>query len=291
VRIVVGFPAGGTGDISARLIGQWLSERLGQPFIVENRPGAAGNIAAEAVVRAPADGYTLLLIVATNTVNASLFDKLSFNLVRDITPAAGLSRSPLVLEVNPAIAVNAVPEFISYVRANPGKISLASYGTGTISHLAGELLKMTAGVHMMHVPYRGSSPMLTDLLAGQVQAAFDNLPASIEHIRANKLRPLAVTTAVRSEALPNVPTVSEFLPSFEASAWSVFGVPKNTPAEIVDKLNKEINAGLSDPKIKARLADVGATALLGSPADFGKLIAEETEKWAKVVKAANIKPE
>jgi tripartite-type tricarboxylate transporter receptor subunit TctC len=291
VRIVVGFPAGGTGDINARLIGQWLSERLGQPFVVENRAGAAGNIAAEAVVRAPADGYTLLLLVATNTVNASLFDKLSFNLVRDIAPVAGLSRSPLVLEVNPAVSVNAVPEFIAYLKANPGKLSLASYGTGTISHLAGELFKMMAGVHMLHVPYRGSSPMLTDLLAGQVQAAFDNLPASIGHIRADKLRPLAVTTALRSEALPNIPTVSEFLPGFEASAWSVFGVPKNTPTEIVDRLNKEINASLSDPKIKARLADLGATALEGSPADFGKLIAEETEKWGKVIKAAGIKPQ
>jgi tripartite-type tricarboxylate transporter receptor subunit TctC len=291
VRIVVGFPAGGTGDINARLIGQWLSERLGQPFVVENRPGAAGNIAAEAVVRAPADGYTLLMLVATHTVNASLFDKLSFNLVRDIAPVAGLSRSPLVLEVNPGVPVNAVPEFIAYLKANSGKLSLASYGTGTISHLAGELFKMMAGVHMLHVPYRGSSPMLTDLLAGQVQAAFDNLPASIGHIRADKLRPLAVTTALRSETLPNIPTVSEFLPGFEASAWSVFGVPKNTPAEIVDRLNKEINASLSDPKIKARLADLGATTLEGSPADFAKLIADETEKWAKVIRAANIKPE
>jgi tripartite-type tricarboxylate transporter receptor subunit TctC len=291
VRIIVGFPAGGTGDINARLIGQWLSERLGQPFVVENRPGAAGNIATEAVVRAPADGYTLLLVVATNTVNASLFDKLSFNLVRDIAPVAGLSRSPLVLEVNPAVPVNAFPEFIAYLKANSGKVSLASYGTGTISHLAGELFKMMAGVHTLHVPYRGSSPMLTDLLAGQVQAAFDNLPASVGHLRAGKLRPLAVTTSLPSEALPNIPTLGEFLPGFEASAWSVFGVPKNTPAEIVGKLNKEINAGLSDPKIKARLADVGAMALVGSPADFGKLIADETEKWAQVIKAANIKPE
>jgi tripartite-type tricarboxylate transporter receptor subunit TctC len=268
-----------------------LSERLGQPFVVENRPGAAGNIATEAVVRAPADGYTLLLVVATNTVNASLFDKLSFNLVRDIAPVAGLSRSPLVLEVNPAVPVNAFPEFIAYLKANSGKVSLASYGTGTISHLAGELFKMMAGVHTLHVPYRGSSPMLTDLLAGQVQAAFDNLPASVGHLRAGKLRPLAVTTSLPSEALPNIPTLGEFLPGFEASAWSVFGVPKNTPAEIVGKLNKEINAGLSDPKIKARLADVGAMALVGSPADFGKLIADETEKWAQVIKAANIKPE
>jgi tripartite-type tricarboxylate transporter receptor subunit TctC len=291
VHIIVGFPAGGAGDISARLIGQWLSERLGQPFVVENRPGAAGNIAIEAVVRAPADGYTLLLIVATNTVNASLFDKLNFNLAGDIAPVAGLSRSPLVLEVNPAVPVNAVPEFIAYLKANPGKLSLASYGTGTISHLAGELFKMMAGVHMLHVPYRGSSPMLTDLLAGQVQAAFDNLPASIGHIRADKLRPLAVTTASRSEALPNIPIVSEFLPTFEASAWSVFGVPKNTPAEIVDRLNKEINLSLSDPKIKERLADLGATPLEGSPDDFGKLIANETEKWRKVIRAASIKPE
>jgi tripartite-type tricarboxylate transporter receptor subunit TctC len=291
VRIVVGFPAGGTSDINARLIGQWLSERLGQPFVVENRPGAAGNIAAEAVVRAPADGYTLLMLVATHTVNASLFDKLSFNLVRDIAPVAGLSRSPLVLEVNPGVPVNAVPEFIAYLKANSGKLSLASYGTGTISHLAGELFKMMAGVHMLHVPYRGSSPMLTDLLAGQVQAAFDNLPASIGHIRADKLRPLAVTTALRSETLPNIPTVSEFLPGFEASAWGVFGVPKNTPAEIVDKLNREINAGLADPKIKGRLADLGSTPFPGSPADFGRHIADETEKWAKVIRAANIKAE
>jgi tripartite-type tricarboxylate transporter receptor subunit TctC len=291
VRIVVGFPAGGTGDINARLIGQWLSERLGQPFVVENRPGAAGNIAAEAVVRAPADGYTLLMLVATHTVNASLFDKLSFNLVRDIAPVAGLSRSPLVLEVNPGVPVNAVPEFIAYLKANSGKLSLASYGTGTISHLAGELFKMMAGVHMLHVPYRGSSPMLTDLLAGQVQAAFDNLPASIGHIRADKLRPLPVTTALRSETLPNIPTVSEFLPGFEASAWGVFGVPKNTPAEIVDKLNREINAGLADPKIKGRLADLSSTPFPGSPADFGRHIADETEKWAKVIRAANIKAE
>lgn len=291
VRVIVGFPAGGAGDVAARLIGQWLSERLGQPFVIENRPGAAGNIATEAVARAAADGYTLLLVVATNTVNASLFDKLSFNLVRDIAPVAGLSRSPLVLEVNPAVPVNAFPEFIAYLKANSGKVSLASYGTGTISHLAGELFKMMAGVQTLHVPYRGSSSMLTDLVAGQVHAAFDNLPGSIGHIRAGKLRPLAVTTALRSEALPNIPTVSEFLPGFEVSTWSAFGVPKNTPAETINKLNKEINAGLSDPKIKARLADLGGTALVGPPADFGKLMADETEKWAKVIRAANIKPE
>src|SRR5262245_13268117 len=291
VRIIVGFPPGGSADIVTRLMGQWLSERFGQPFVIENRPGAAGNIAIEAVVRAPPDGYTLTLVVATNAINATLYDKLNFNLIRDIAPVAGGSRSPLVLVVNPAVPVNSVPEFIAHIKANPGKVSLASYGTGTISHLAGELFKRMAGVDILHVPYRGSSPMLTDLLAGQVQAAFDNMPASIGHIRSNKLRALAITTAERSEALPNIPTVSDFLPGFEASAWGGFGLPKNTPVEIVDKLNKEINAGLADPKIKARLADLGVTALAGSPADFGRLIADETEKWGNVIRAANIKPE
>jgi tripartite-type tricarboxylate transporter receptor subunit TctC len=291
VRIIVGWPVGGTTDIATRLMGQWLSERLGQPFVIENRPGAASNIGTEAVVRAPADGYTLLAVTATNTVNATLYDKLNFSLNRDIATIAGILRSPLVLEVHPAVPVNTVPEFIAYAKANSGKIGMASFGTGTTSHVAGELFKMTAGIHMLHVPYRGSAPMVTDLLGGQVQVAFDNLPASIEHIRAGKLRPLAVTTATRSEALPNIPTMSEFLPGYEASAWIAVGVPSGTPAEIVNKLNKEINAGLADPKIRARIADIGGTVLAGSAAEVGKLIAEETEKWAKVIRAANIKPD
>jgi tripartite-type tricarboxylate transporter receptor subunit TctC len=291
VRIIVGWPAGGTTDIATRLMGQWLSERLGQPFVIENRPGAASNIGTEAVVRAPADGYTLLAVTATNTVNATLYDKLNFNLNRDIATIAGILRSPLVLEVHPAVPVNTVPEFIAYAKANSGKISMASFGTGTTSHVAGELFKMMAGIHMLHVPYRGSAPMVTDLLGGQVQVAFDNLPASIEHIRAGKLRPLAVTTATRSEALPNIPTMSEFLPGYEASAWIAVGVPSGTPAEIVNKLNKEINAGLADPKIRARIADIGGTVLAGSAAEVGKLIAEETEKWGKVIRAAKIKAE
>jgi tripartite-type tricarboxylate transporter receptor subunit TctC len=291
VRIIVGWPVGGTTDIATRLMGQWLSERLGQPFVIENRPGAASNIGTEAVVRAPADGYTLLAVTATNTVNATLYDKLNFSLNRDIATIAGILRSPLVLEVHPAVPVNTVPEFIAYAKANSGKIGMASFGTGTTSHVAGELFKMTAGIHMLHVPYRGSAPMVTDLLGGQVQVAFDNLPASIEHIRAGKLRPLAVTTATRSEALPNIPTMSEFLPGYEASAWIAVGVPSGTPAEIVNKLSKEINAGLADPKIRARIADIGGTVLAGSAAEVGKLIAEETEKWAKVIRAANIKPD
>ena len=291
VRIIVGFPAGGTADIVARLIGQWLSERFSQPFVVENRAGAASNIATEAVVRAQPDGDTLLVAVSSNTVNAALYDNLSFNFARDIELVAGLNRSPLVVEVNSAVAINTLPEFISNAKVNPGKLSMASFGTGTISHAAGELFKMMAAVNTLHVPYRGSSPMLTDLLAGQVQAAVDNLPASIGHIRAGKLRALAVTTAVRSQTLPDVPTVSEFLPGFEASTWSAIGLPKGTPPAIVEMLNKEINAGLADPKIKARLVDQGSTPLVLSPADFGKLIADEAEKWGKVIRAANIKPE
>jgi tripartite-type tricarboxylate transporter receptor subunit TctC len=291
VRIIVGFPAGGTADIVARLIGQWLSERFSQPFVVENRPGAAGNIATEAAVRAPADGYTLLLAVASNTVNAALYDKLSFSFGRDITLVAGLNSSPLVLEVNSAVAVNTLPEFISYAKINPDKVSMASFGTGTISHVAGELFKMMAAVNTLHVPYRGSSPMLTDLLAGQVQAAVDNLPASIGHIRAGKLRALAVTTALRSPTLPDIPTVSEFLPGFEASTWSAIGVPKSTPQVIIEMLNKEINAGLADPKFKARLADLGGIPFVATPAGLAKLVADEIEKWTKVIRVANIKPE
>jgi tripartite-type tricarboxylate transporter receptor subunit TctC len=289
VRIIVGFAAGGTTDIISRLIGQWLSERLGQQFIIENRPGASANLATEAVVRAPADGYTLLALVSTNTVNATLYDKLGFNLNRDIAPVAGLIRSPLVLEVHPSVPVKTVPEFIAYAKANPGKITMASFGIGSTSHVAGELFKMMAGVELLHVPYRGSGPMLTDLVGGQVQMAFDNLPASIEHIRAGKLRALAVATAMRSDVLPDLPTVADFLPGYEASAWNGVGVPKDTPAEIIDKLNKEINAALADPKIKARIAELGATVFPSSPSEFGKFIAAETEKWRKVIRAANIK--
>ena len=281
VRLLVGFAAGGTTDIAARLIAQWLTERLGQPVVVENRPGASANLAAEAVVRSPPDGYTLLAVTSSNTVNATFFDKLSFSIVRDIAMVAGVVRSPLVLEVHPSVAANSVPELIALAKANPGKITLASFGTGSTSHVAGELFKLTAGVSMQHVPYRGSAPLVTDLLSGHVQSAFDNLPASIEHIRSGKLRALAVGTATRSDQLPNVPTVSEFLPGFEASAFVAIGAPKNTPTEIIGRLNHEINAGLADPKIKARLAELGGTAFVGSPADFSKLIADETEKWAR----------
>jgi tripartite-type tricarboxylate transporter receptor subunit TctC len=291
VRIIVGFAAGGTTDIATRLMGQWLSDRLGQQFIIENRPGASTNIATEAVVRAPPDGYTLLAVTATNATNVTLYDNLNFNFLRDITMVAGITRSPLVLEVHPTVPVNTIPELIVYSKTNPGKITMASFGTGTTSHVTGELFKMMAGINMLHVPYRGSAPMLIDLLGGQVQAAFDNLPASIEYIRAGKLRPLGVSTAVRSDAFPEVPTVSAFLPGFEASAWNGIGVPKNTPAAIIDGLSKEINAGLADPKIKARLADLGATGLTGSPTEFGKLVATDTEKWGKVIRAANIKAE
>jgi tripartite-type tricarboxylate transporter receptor subunit TctC len=291
VRIIVGFPAGGTADIVGRLIGQWLSERFSQPFVVENRPGAAGNIATEAVVRAQPDGHTLLVAVSSNTVNAALYDKLPFNFARDIELVAGLNRSPLVLEVNSALPISTLLDFISYCKANPAKVSMASFGTGTISHATGELFKMMAAVNTLHVPYRGSSPMLTDLLAGQVHAAVDNLPASIGHIQAGKLRALAVTTALRSQTLADVPTVSEFLPGFEASTWSAIGVPKSTPRAITEMLNKEINAGLADPRIKARLADLGGTPFVASPAELGKLVNAEIEKWGKVVKFAGIKPE
>jgi tripartite-type tricarboxylate transporter receptor subunit TctC len=291
VRLLVGFPAGGTTDIAARLIAQWLTERLGQPVVVENRPGASANLAAEAVVRSPPDGYTLLAVTSSNTVNATFFDKLSFSIVGDIAMVSGVVRSPLVLEVHPSVAANSVPELIALAKANPGKITLASFGTGSTSHVAGELFKLTTGVSMQHVPYRGSAPLVTDLLSGQVQSAFDNLPASIEQIRSGKLRALAVTTATRSDQLPHVPTLSEFLPGFEASAFVAIGAPKNAPTEIIGRLNHEVNAGLADPKIKARLAELGGTAFAGSPADFSKLIAEETEKWGKVIRAANIKPE
>jgi len=287
--LIVGFAAGGGGDFGARLIGQWLSERLAQPFIIENRPGAGSNIAADAVVHAPADGYTLLLVSSANASNATIYDKLNFNFLRDIAPVAGMFRVPNVVEVHPSVPANTVPEFIAYAKANPAKISMASAGIGTTSHLAGELFKLMTGVNLVHVPYRGSAPALTDLLGGQVQVLFDPVASSIEHIRAGKLHALAVTTTTRSTALPDIPAVADFVPGYEASLSVGIGAPRNTPVEIVDKLNKEINAALANPKFNAQLADVGGTALVGTPADFGKLIADETEKWAKLVRAANIR--
>jgi len=291
VRIIVPFAPAGSTDIVARLMGQWLSERLGQQFVIENRPGGGGNIGTEAVVRAPADGYTLLMVGGWNAINATLYDKLSFNFIRDIAPVAGINREPYVIAVHPSVPAKSVLEFIAYAKANPGKVSMASAGIGTPGHVSGELFKMMAGVNMVHVPYRGAAPALADLLAGQVQVGFTTIGAVIEHIRTGKLRALAVTTATRSEALPDLPTVGEFVRGYETSNWFGVGAPKATPAEIVDKLNKEINAALADPKMQARLADFGGTPLIVSPADFGKLIADETEKWAKVIRAANIKAE
>ena len=291
VRIVVGFPPGGPTDIAARLIGQWLSERLGQPFIIENRPGATGNIGTETVVKAPPDGYTLLLVTSASAVNATLYQNLDFNFIRDIAPVAGIMRVPIVMVVNASVPAKTVPEFIAYAKANPGKINFASPGNGTVSHLAGELFNMTAGVDIVHVPYRGSAPALTDLLGGQVQVIFDTPVTLVEYIRSGKLRALAVGTAARAEALPDVPPMGDFLPGYEASGWFGVGTAKNTPPEITDKLNKEINASLADATIKARLADLGATVFVASPAEFGKFIADEKEKLAKVLLAANIKPE
>ncbi len=289
VRIIVGFPAGGGVDIIARLMGQWLSERLGQPFLIENRPGAGSNIATEVVVRAPADGYTLLLVHASNAINATLYDKLNFNFIRDIAPVAGIIVVPNVMVLNPSVPAKTVPEFIAYAKANPGKINIASGGIGGPSHVSAELFKMMTGTDMLLVSYRGMAPAVTDLLAGQVQLMFNSLPASIEYIKAGTLRALAVTTATRSETLPSIPTMREFVPGYESPTWYGVGVPKNTPAEIVDKLNKEVNAALADPKMKARLADLGGEALPGSSVAFGKFIAEETEKWAKVVKFSGAK--
>jgi tripartite-type tricarboxylate transporter receptor subunit TctC len=291
VRIVVGFPAGGGADVTARLIGQWLSERLGQPFIIENRPGAGTNIATEAVVRAAPDGYTLLFAVESGAINATLYDKLSFNFIRDIAPVMGIIRVPLVMVVNPSFPAKTVPEFITYAKANPGKITMASAGNGTAQHVAGELFMMMTGVNMVHVPYRGQAPALTDLLGGQVQVMFAAMTSSIEYIRAAKLRPLAVTTAMRSEALPDTPTVDDFVRGFEASSWQGVGAPKNTPAEIVERLNKEINAGLTDPKIRARITDLGSVPNPMTPADFGEFMAKETERWGKVVKFSGAKPD
>ena len=290
VRIVVPFPAAGLSDIVTRLVGQWLSERLGTPFIIENRPGAGSNLGTEVVVNAPPDGYTLLNLSSANATNATIYEKLNFNFIRDIAPVASLVRFPYVLEVSPSVPVKTVPELIAYAKANPGKLSIASAGTGTPAHIAGELFKETTGIDMVHVPYRGAALALTDLIGGQVQVMIDNMAASLEHIRAGRLRALAVTTATRLEPLPDLPTVGEFVPGFEASSMNGLGAPKRTPAEIVDKLNKEINAALADPKIKARIADLGLTPLVGSPADLEKLIADETEKWGKVIRAANIKP-
>ena len=291
LRLIVGFSAGGPTDITARLIGQWLFERLGQQCIIENRPGAGSNIAAEMVVNAPADGYTLLILGATNAINATLYEKLNFNFIRDIAPIAGLVRVPLVMEVHPAVPAKTVPEFIAYAKANPGRINMGSGGNGTTLHVSGELFKLMAGLDMVHVPYRGAGPMLIDLIGGQVQVAFDPMPSSIEYIRAGKLRPLAVTTAERSQALPDLPTVGDFVAGYEASSWYGIGAPRGTPAEIIERLNRGINAGLADPKLKARLADLGAMPLTTTAAAFGQFIVDETEKWAKVVKFSGAKPD
>jgi len=279
----------GASDITARLIGQWLSERLGQPFIIENRPGAGNSIGTEAVVRAPADGYTLLLVGGFNAVNATFYDKLNYNFIRDIAPVASIVRTPFVMVVNPSVPAKSVPEFIAYAKANPGRITFGSAGIGGSNHLAGELFKFMAGVNMVHVPYRGIAPALNDLLGGQVQVTFASMPSSIEYISAGRLRALAVTTVSRAEALQDIPTVGEFVPGYEASAWFGIGAPKATPAEIIEKLNKEVNAALADPRMKARIVDLGGDVLALSPADFGKLIADETEKWGKVIRALNIK--
>jgi tripartite-type tricarboxylate transporter receptor subunit TctC len=291
VRLVVGFAPGGGNDITARLMGQWLSERLGQPFVIENRPGAGTNVATEAVVNAAPDGYTILFVAPSAAINATLYEKLNFNFIRDLAPIAGIMRIPNVMVVNPSVPAQTVPEFIAYAKANPGKINVASPGVGTSVHLSAELFKMMTGVDMVHVAYKGSAPSLTDLLGGQVQVSFATMPASIEFIRAGKLRALAVTTATRSPALPEVPTVGEFVPGYEVSTWYGLCARMGTPTEVIDKINKEINAGLADPTLKARLVDLGGVTIAGSPGDFGRLIADETEKWAKVIRAANIKPE
>ena len=291
VRLIVPFGPGGGTDIVARLIGQWLSERLGQPFIIENRPGGGSNIGTEAVVRAAPDGYTLALIGAPSAINATLYDKLPFNFIRDIAPVAIIVRFPNVMVVNPSVPARTVPEFIAYAKANPDKINMASPGNGSTPHVAGELFKMMSGANMVHVPYRSVAAGMTDMLSGQVQVTFGTTASTLEYIRAGTLRALAVTTVVRAEALPDLPTIAEFVPGYEASAWFGAGAPRNTPADIIDKLNKDINACLADPKLKARIADLGGIAITGSPADFGKLIVEETEKWAKVVKFSGAKAE
>jgi tripartite-type tricarboxylate transporter receptor subunit TctC len=291
VRLIIGYPPGGSADMTARLMGQWLSERLGQTFVIESRPGAATNIATEAVVHAPPDGYTLLLVAPANAINATLYEKLNYNFVHDIAPVAGLIRFPNVMEVNPSVPAKTVPEFIAYAKANPGKLNMASSGNGSTIHVSGELFKMMTGISMIHVPYRGGAPALTDMISGQVQVMFDNVPTSIEFIRAGKLRPLAVTTAQRSEVLPDLPTVADFVRGYEASAWYGVGAPKGTPVEIIDKLNSEINAILANPKTKSRFAELGASLIGGSPADFGRLVVEETDKWGKVVRFSGAKPD
>jgi tripartite-type tricarboxylate transporter receptor subunit TctC len=291
VRIIVPYAPGGAPDIIARLLGPWLSERLGQQFIIENRPGGGSNIGTEVVVRAPPDGYTLLLISTTNVINATLYDKLNFDFINDIVPVAGITRFPVVMVVNPSVPAKTIPELIAYAKANPGKINLGSPGIGTPGHVAGELFKMMAGVDMVHVPYRGGAAVMTDLLGGQVQVLFGSTSLTIEQIRAGKLRALAVTTDTPWEGLPDIPTVGDFVPGYEASTVFGFGVPKNTPAAIIDKLNKETNVSLVDTKLKAQFVDLGGTPLIGSPAEFAKLIADDTEKWGKVIRAANIKPD
>jgi tripartite-type tricarboxylate transporter receptor subunit TctC len=289
IHLIVPYPPGGGTDITARLMGQWLSERLGQPFLIENRPGGNTNIATEAVVRAPPDGYTLLVVDTAPTINATYYSKLNFDFSRDIVPVASIAGQTQIMEVNPSVPAKTVPEFIAYAKANPGKLNMASFGSGNISHVCGELFKMMTGVNMLHVPYRGAAPALGDLLGGQVQVCFGGAISAIEYIRAGQLRALAVTTASRLQVLPDIPSLSEFLPGYEAVDWKGIGVPKNTPPEIIDKLNKEINAGLADPKLRARFAELGSPVLPGSPTEFGKLIAGDTKKWAKVVKFAGIK--
>jgi len=289
VRIILGFAPGQAIDIVTRIIGQWLSEQLGQQFIIENRPGAGGNIATEAVVRAPPDGYTLLAIGSNNMINVTLYEKLNYDFIRDIAPVASIYRVPQIMEVNPSFPAKTILEFIAYAKAHPGEISFASAGNGSVAHVTGELFKMMTGVDMLHVPYRGAPPELTDLISGQVHVMFDNMPSSIEHIRAGRLRPLAVTATTRWQELPDIPTVADFVPGFETSAWAGIGAPKNTPAEIIDKLNREINGALLDPKIKARIAELGGMVLALSPTEYGKRIEEETEKWAKVIKFSGAK--
>jgi len=291
IRVIIGYTPAGSADITARLMGQWMSERLGQTVVIENRPGAGTNLATESVVRAPADGYTLLLVAPANAINASLFDKLNHNFMRDIAPVAGINRFPNVMEVNPSVPAKTVPEFIAYAKANPGKLSMASSGAGSTIHLSGELFKMLTGINMTHVPYRGSAPALTDMISGQVHVMFDNIPTSLPHLRAGKLRPLAITSTARSDLLPDVPILADFLPNYEASAWYGFGVPRGTPPEIIEKLNKTVNAILADPAVKTKFAEMGATLIMSSPSDFGKYVADETEKWGKVVKFSGAKPD